>query len=388
MENKSVCYYCGTVYENELGKCPLCGSTEKASAEESIRPIPRRRITEQERRQQGRSTQGKFSAKKDTRQPTGKATKPILIAAVVLLALAVMVVFYFIGDMIGWWPGLEDTIDRNKVVEETDHACLELLIDQEEIKLEAPGDEAQFTVRTNPECEEVVYCGIEDESIVTVSEDAQTEVEKEFKSVTFTITAQAEGYTVITVTCGDKEVTCQVLCGDGEIPVETQMAPDYYEPLLNQQDQIILSAQGETVNLQVTNLPEGFSVLWTSADPAVATVDASGKVTAVSGGKTTVTADVGGKIVEVVVLCGFGDFIDQGAHLEAGREDVTLYVGQGFYLYLYDSHSQHITDITYTVADPSVCTVEDGYVTATGYGTTTITITYFTLTFECVVRVY
>ena len=26
MENKAVCYYCGTIYDEEQGKCPLCGS--------------------------------------------------------------------------------------------------------------------------------------------------------------------------------------------------------------------------------------------------------------------------------------------------------------------------------------------------------------------------
>lgn len=387
MENKSVCYYCGTVYENELGKCPLCGSTVKSSEEESYRPMPRRRSTEQERRQQGRYAQGKFSAKKADKQSAGRSTKPILIAAVVLLALAVLVVFYFIGDMIGWWPGLEDTIDRNKTVE-TDQLCSELTIDQTELVMEAPGDEAQFTVSTNLECGEVVYCSSEDESIATVSENAKTAENEEFKSVTFTVTAQAEGRTVITVTCGDKKVSCQVTCGDGQSATQTQTVPEDYEPMLNQESEFAFSSEGMTVTLQVTNLPEGLTVLWSSADPAIATVDSFGKVTAVSGGKTTITADVGGKTAEIVIRCNFGDFLDKGAHLESGREDVTLYVGDSFPLYLYGSDGQHITDITYTVADPSICTVKDGYVTAVGYGTTTVTITYYSMTFECVVRVY
>ncbi|MBQ3217175.1 MAG: Ig-like domain-containing protein, partial [Oscillospiraceae bacterium] len=335
-----------------------------------------------------RNTQGKFSAKKTDKQSASRSTKPILIAAVVLLALAVLVVFYFIGDMIGWWPGLEDTIDRSNTEMESDQLCSELTIDPTELILETPGDEAQFTVSTNLECGEIVYCSSGDESIVTVSENAKTAENEEFKSVTFTVTAQAEGQTVISVTCGDKKVTCQVTCGDGQSETQAQTAPEDYVPMLNQEGEIAFSSEGMTVTLQVTNLPEGLNVLWTSADPSIATVDSSGKVTAVSGGKTTITADVGGKTAEIVIRCNFGDFIDQGAHLEAGKEDVSLRVGESFPLFLYDSQSQHITEITYTVADPSICTVEDGYVTAVGYGTTTITITYYSLTFECIVRVY
>ena len=57
-------------------------------------------------------------------------------------------------------------------------------------------------------------------------------------------------------------------------------------------------------------------------------------------------------------------------------------------LYLYDSEGEHISDITYTVGNPDVCKVQDGIVTVTGSGTTTITVTFNGQEFTCIVRVH
>ena len=94
-----------------------------------------------------------------------------------------------------------------------------------------------------------------------------------------------------------------------------------------------------------------------------------------------------GKTTEILVRCNFGDFIDQGAHLESGRSDVTVSVGESFKLYLYDSDGDRIEDVTYEISDSSVCKVEDGVVTATGYGTAEVTIVYYDKEFTCIVRV-
>ncbi len=52
---------------------------------------------------------------------------------------------------------------------------------------------------------------------------------------------------------------------------------------------------GDTVQLSATTQPAGFGVFWTSSDPSVATVDNTGKVTAVGAGEATITASMGGK---------------------------------------------------------------------------------------------
>lgn len=391
MEEKVVCYYCGTIYDADREKCPLCGSGVRSEETAASRPVQRRRITEEERRQRRRAAKGKFAApkkKKKERDPKG-----LRIAAFVFLLLAALVVFYFIGDMIGWWPGLENRIDRTSAYEPTavNIACEELLVDPERIELSTVGETAQMTVSVNLGCEKTVYCISGDERVVTVSQTAVTDIGKEVKSATFTITAVGAGETDITVTCGDKVAVCTVSCSDPEgtaepTQPEDSTAPEDFEPELNYGYDASLYARGESLQLRVTNLPSGVAVTWRSDDETVAKVSQTGEVTAIGGGKTTVTATVGDKSTQVIIRCNFGDAEITGAHLE--RTDVTVRVGEKFDLYLYDSEGEHISDITYAVGNPDVCKVQDGMVTVTGYGTTTITVTFNEQEFTCIVRVH
>ncbi|MBR6846282.1 MAG: Ig domain-containing protein [Bacteroidaceae bacterium] len=54
-----------------------------------------------------------------------------------------------------------------------------------------------------------------------------------------------------------------------------------------------LTSRGQTLQLTATVTPDNAtdkSVIWSSSNPSVATVDANGLVTAVSSGRTTITA--------------------------------------------------------------------------------------------------
>lgn len=391
MENKVVCYYCGTIYDEERGKCPLCGSTSCAASTEQ--PTQRLRAREEERRARRNGSSGKFAAQKRKPQKQQPTPKGILVAAVVILALAVLVVLYFIGDMIGWWPGLEDRVERKEPsisVANTD--CSELTITPEALEFSAAGETKELTVRVNLSCEEKVYCHSEDSQIAAISEQAVTAMGEKTKSVTFTVQAIAQGKTQIVVQCGDKSVSCSVVCGAG-----ASSQPDdpnnptvngEFTPELNYSSDVSLNQKGESTTLRVTNLPDGAEVLWRSSNESIASVDAEGKVTAVGSGTTTVTAEVDGKTAEVTIRCDFsGGSTENGAHLQAGREDVSVSVGEKFDLYLYDSEGNHIDDITYTVEDSSICEVKNSYVTALARGTTKVIVTYNGQEFVCVVRV-
>ena len=391
MENKVVCYYCGTIYDEERGKCPLCGSSDCSASTEQ--PVQRQYRTNQERRARRTTTGGKFTAQKKETQKQQPAPKGILIAAVVILALAVLVVLYFIGDMIGWWPGLEDRVERVEPsisVENTD--CTELTITPETLEFSAAGETQELTVRVNLSCEEKVYCHSEDSQIAVISEQATTAMGEKTKSVIFTVQAVAQGKTQIVVQCGDKSASCSVACS-----AEASSQPDdpnnptangEFTPELNYSSDVSLYQKGESTTLRVTNLPDGAEVLWRSADESIVSVDADGKVTAVGSGTTTVTVEVDGKTAEVTIRCDFGgSSTGDGAHLQAGREDVSVSVGEKFDLYLYDSDGNHIDDITYTVEDPSICEVKNSYVTALASGTTRVIVTYKGQEFVCVVRV-
>lgn len=380
MEEKVVCYYCGTIYDPEEKKCPLCGSTRHA--EQAVIPQRRERLTERERRQR-RSKGGKYSAKAASKLKS----KPVMIAALVFLTLAVLVLLWFIGDMIGWWPGLEDTVERetqaNVVVNDS---CTELIAEPTKLDFNGVGAQLKLRISVNVGSNDTLYCTSADPSIVSISETGETEEGEEYKSVTFTLTALAEGETEISITCGKQTATCPVTVGDAE-PIETTptgIDPNYI-PELNRME-VTFEEKEATVTLKVTNLPASASVIWRSADESIATVDANGVVTAVGSGETRITAEVNGSTIDAIVKCSFADVGDNdGAHLE--RTDVTVSVGESFPLYLYNSDSEHIDDIYYIIDDESICKVEDNYVTALDYGTTTVTVVYNGVQYTCIVRV-
>ncbi len=375
MENKSICYYCGTIYNSEQEKCPLCGSTVKAKEEEIQRPQPRRRLTEQERKERQRAAKGKYVSKSGKKSDSGNKTRPILIAALVFLILAVLVVFYFIGDMIGWWPGLEDTIDRYQASVKYERSCQTLLVEPEEIKFLSPGETATLVISVNASCEEELILTAKDPNVVAVSQEAVTEEGEELKSAAFTLTAMKAGKTEIQITCGEQSFTCPVECKD----------PANFVPELDCGAEVVLSSLDQTVKLEVLDLPSGMSVTWTSDDDSIASVDANGLVQAVHKGETTVTAEVNGKIAQVLVRCDFEMPIDEGAKINLA--DVTLTVGEKFRLSLIGSDGERIEDVSYTVKHPEICEVEDGYVTGLKKGTTKVIITYGEKEFECIVRV-
>lgn len=393
MNQKIVCYYCGTIYDEERGKCPLCGSTTRSSDEA---PVRRPRQPDGERTVRRSAQGGKFAAKKPQKKKQD-APKGVLVAAVVFLSLAVLVVLYFIGDMIGWWPGLEDRVDRdNPSVSVADTNCTELTLKPESLEFAGAGQTKELTVRVNLSCEEKVYCHSEDMNVVTISEQASTAMGEQTKSVTFTVTAVAQGETKIVVECGDQSASCAVVCTSSD-PVDPGQPsnPDGAAPVLNYPVELTLTEKGASETLRVMNLPEGAEAIWRSADESVASVDADGTVTAVGSGTTTVTVEVNGRTAETTIRCTFGTETEpsssassaNGAHLQSGREDVSVSVGEKFDLYLYDSQGNHIDDITYTVEDPDVCEVKDSYVIALSRGTTKITVTYQGQEFVCIVRV-
>ncbi len=407
MENKVVCYYCGTIYDSQEEKCPLCGGRAIAKEEEIYRPVQRQRITDQERRQRRReaSKGGKFAAsnKKENKKKSAGSdnTKAMLIAALVFLTLAVVAVTWFIGDMIGWWGGIEDTVDRGEpqesvVLENEDCTLLELSHSQ--LRFDTVGQSAELKLTVNASCRKDISVTFPNAAVVTsVSEDASV-VEGEQKTDTWVITAVSEGTTQMSFSCGELSATCNITVATTE-PSETSGSdaepnetdepaePDEdFEPELNFDRDISLYQRGESVPLRVMNLPGGAEVSWKSSDITVAKIDANGMLTAVGGGKTTVTAEVLGKKTELLVRCPFDESGDIGAHLE--YEDVTIRVGESINLYLLDSDGERITDATYDVSEAGICQIDDGEVTGlVGGDYITVTVTYNTEEFKCIVRV-
>ena len=118
------------------------------------------------------------------------------------------------------------------------------------------------------------------------------------------VTAVNEGTAVITVTCGKHTAECKVVCEFSTENTEPEPSLDVDELVLNNPDMTFFGPN-EFFLLEVTNVPFGTKVEWTSLDPTIATVDDSGRVVAVSKGTTKVVAKIGELKTECWVRCNF-----------------------------------------------------------------------------------
>ena len=109
-----------------------------------------------------------------------------------------------------------------------------------------------------------------------------------------TVTARMAGTAVITASAGGQTASCTVTVAEPVIPVSA---------VTLDRTALALTA-GETGVLTATVLPDGATdktVAWSSSDPAVASVDASGAVTAHMAGTAVITASAGGQSAGCVV---------------------------------------------------------------------------------------
>jgi hypothetical protein len=139
----------------------------------------------------------------------------------------------------------------------------------------------------------------------------------------------------------------------------------------------ILDQDGEPV----LEIPQGYEILWTSANPNVAVVD-DGWITGTGAGSTTVTATAGGlqKQVQVTVT-------NAPTALTVEPATLSLQPGQSAPItavVVNESGAAFATppqgfEITWSSANASVATVNDGTVTAVAAGTTSIRVQAGTL---------
>lgn len=86
------------------------------------------------------------------RHPRRRAASPrgYLRAAVVFLTMAVLVVLFFIGDMIGWWPGLEDvlraTTPSETAAAQDDSSCTFLNLTPDHLRFSAADETLQLQI--------------------------------------------------------------------------------------------------------------------------------------------------------------------------------------------------------------------------------------------------
>lgn len=166
---------------------------------------------------------------------------------------------------------------------------------------------------------------------------------------------------------------------------------------------------GEQWTLEATLSPAGSKaeIKWISENPAVATVDENGTVTAVKGGNTIVSATAGGVTAECIVRVsssvtgsdsgssGSGGSTSQtgsSGSAKLSHSDVTIDSGisERFTLTVKDAPAGG--KVSYSVDNSGVATVDaSGLVTAVSKGTANVTVTITsdsgTETLKCIVRV-
>ncbi len=214
-----------------------------------------------------------------------------------------------------------------------------------------------------------------DKTVVWISSDENIAI----VDVNGKVTALALGVAEITATCGNVSAICRVT-----------VVPTPIESITLSETELNLT-EGDTATLIATVAPEDATdktVIWTSSDESVATVSATGEVTAVKAGTATITGtSSNGKTATCKVTV-------EPAYIEV--VEITLdkteaKVNEGETLQLVATVTpDDATDatVTWTSSDESVATVdENGLVTAIAWGNVVITAQAGDKTAECAVTV-
>ena len=387
MEHK-VCYYCGTKYDAEEERCPLCGETAVEEEPEQIQPAVQTAPSESEPKQKVKAN---------------KKTNAIAVVICIVLALAVVGGALFFLHSLGFLSIGEPAVDNtslNLPVETETVACTGIRVSPEQTVFTGVGQKELLTVTCEPaNCTEQVTYESADPGVASVTADGE-------------IMAVGTGTTSITVTCGEFAKAIPVTCNlitenpDNGIPEitevtapepappqkETETAPtgsftiQYYG---EDREDISINSAEERIQLSVSS----GSAAWESKDPGVVRVE-DGLVTPVGVGVTKVIATVDGKTAECIVRCNVAaaptaetpvpEQQTSGRALESN--DVTVSVGETFRMNLLEN-GKRVSGVSWHSTNEAVCTVDaSGKVTCTGGGMAKIIGTVDGQSYECIVR--
>ncbi len=207
-----------------------------------------------------------------------------------------------------------------------------------------------------------------DESIATVDGEGN-------------VTGIAVGKAIITATSANgKTATCEVSVATNVISVES----------VEISEATLALKEGDSATLTATVSPDDATnknITWTSSDNAIATVDATGKVTAVKAGKATITATTSNPNVTATCEVTVSPILAESVTLDATTAE--LKVGETTILtatVLPENTSDKT--VTWSSSDEAVATVDaTGKVTAVKAGTAVITAKAGDVSATCTVTV-
>lgn len=252
------CPKCGEMFSDTYKTCPFCQEDEERHSSKPVKSA-------------GRRTGGGRAKPK-----VGGGV--VIVCLVLVLGLAAYTIF---GNQItAFFTGEKDAPTPEPAVLTMNKTSVELTV----------GSSFALTVSG---ADKVVFSS-SDEAVATVSANG-------------TVQAVSTGSAVITASAADTTATCRVAVTaavdqpDTPVTPDTSAGKDLSLKAFGSEVTVQFSFKvGETVPLEVDGTDA--TVTWSSSDSQIATVDASGVVTAVSSGKTIITAAVDGQTLTIEAL--------------------------------------------------------------------------------------
>lgn len=458
--SKIICDICGTVYPDTAAVCPICGFPQKES-ENTVDSgiVPGVAFGSTAAASTAKNKGGRFSNKNvkkrnqsdSDQEPRAKREKPEkpqrkeepiependyveergsnrgLAIIAIILAIAVLLVGGYIisrffggrdaydnpnAPIIGTNPSTETTQPVETEPVETGVPCAGMTVSDASVEFLGINRSWKLVIHTTPAdtTDELTFAS-SDESVVLVTPDGR-------------LTSVGPGTATITITCGDVVKECEVVC-DFEIetePVETTEPQETTEPeettkptepeettkptepdgsgLKLSHEDVSLFYEGESFTISAKwdgQWLGNAQVSWASNDPNVVKVE-NGKVTAVGGGYTTITATYNGKTATCIVRCRFevGNEPEETTKPTEGNTstakwsishtDVSIDVAESFTLRITDENG-NVANVSWSASTPGIVNVNGNTVTGAVTGKTTLTATVDGQTFSCIVRV-
>lgn len=276
MDKTIICEFCGTIYNPNEGRCPICQGQADSS----------------------RNYMGDhFDYDERPLEEDTHERKPIAGKILALLGLVVLLVGFtgYILYSFELLPFLKPAVTETAP---KSIPCTQLAVDVSELIFSEAGASAQIHTAVQPAntTDQIIF-SVEDSAIASVTQDG-------------TVTAKAPGEATVTIMCGAYVAYCDVICSfEAEIP-EPETTPEPEEPTPDAEPLSInfedISFFEKTENtMLVLSGGDGSTPEWESSDEAVVRVDVTGYVEAVGSGTATVTATVGDESVSCIVRCQF-----------------------------------------------------------------------------------
>lgn len=345
--SKIICDICGTSYPETADQCPICGCSKDMSAQSLADELMEEEMAEsaEPARKKGRFAAAAKSKKApapveedpyedeeddddiddddddddfdddDDEENDHKSNGPLVVLLViVIVALIAVSGFIFVRYVMPYILNDEPTtpVVTTLPEESTDASvpCSNLaLTSGGEATLKAEGDHWLINVMALPEntTDKIVYAS-SDENVAIVNEQGK-------------VTAVGEGTAVITITCGQQQLTCTVTCDfteeettapteePTEAPTEEPTeAPEPTEPLkdINLEKaishlELTFNGPNQGYTFRINGL-KNTEVKWSSEDETIVTVDENGRVLNHGKGVTYIICQYGDQIVKIKII--------------------------------------------------------------------------------------